>query len=183
MFISNWEWIRLLGFLAYFNFTISIVFGLLRKSTIIKKNKNLVFHIHQVASWMGLFTLIGHMLLLILDKFEPFTIGELLIPFKADYETVFSTLGTIAFYLFLFVIFNSDLWIRKLGFSLWKKSHFLVFPAWIFSLLHSIFLGTDSERPMITVFYGISVCAVVLLLLLRAFSHQRLSTHREKGVS
>ena len=52
MLTSTWEWIRLLGFLAYFYFTVSIVFGLLRKSTFVKSHKNLIYQVHQNAGWL-----------------------------------------------------------------------------------------------------------------------------------
>ena len=100
MIISTWEWIRLLGFLAYFYFTISIIFGLLRKSSFVKSYKNLIFHIHQNAGWLGLITVIAHMLVLLIDQYEPYSIIGILIPFSANYQSLPSALGTIAFYLF-----------------------------------------------------------------------------------
>ncbi|MFJ7732860.1 ferric reductase-like transmembrane domain-containing protein [Lysinibacillus sp. NPDC097231] len=176
MLISTWEWIRLLGFLAYFYFTISIIFGLLRKSSFVKSHKNLIYHIHQNAGWLGLITVIAHMLVLIIDSYEPYRLTEILIPFSANYQPLSSALGTIAFYLFIMVIITSDLWIRTMNRSLWKKIHFLVLPAWVLSLAHGVLIGTDSENPLIIMFYVISAGLTLLVLVARTVSQLKKKT-------
>jgi len=170
MIISTWEWIRLLGLLAYFYFTISIIFGLLRKSSFIKSQKNLIYQIHQYAGWLGLITVIAHMVVLLIDRYEPYSIAGILIPFSANYRSLLSTLGTIAFYLFLIVIMTSDLWIRTMNRSLWKKLHFLVLPAWVLSLVHGVLIGTDTENTLIIMFYVVSGGMTLLVLIARALS-------------
>ncbi|GAB0169803.1 ferric reductase-like transmembrane domain-containing protein [Lysinibacillus sp. CTST325] len=170
MIMSTWEWIRLLGFLAYFYFTISIIFGLLRKSSFVKSHKNLVYHIHQNAGWLGLITVIAHMLVLLIDHYEPYSIAGILIPFSAKYQSLPSALGTIAFYLFLMVIMTSDLWIRTMNRNLWKKLHFLVLPAWALSLAHGVLIGTDTENTLIIMFYVVSGGITMLVLVARTIS-------------
>ena len=167
MLLSIWEWIRLLGFLAYFYFTVSIVFGLIRKTHAIHSNKNLYFQLHQISGWLGFVAVIAHMILLIIDQYEPYQISEILIPFMSSYQSILSGFGSIAFYLFLIVIVTSDLWIRKMGFSVWKKVHFLIFPAWILSLIHGIFIGTDSNNGVIMIFYGGTVTLVAITFIVR----------------
>lgn len=170
MIISTWEWIRLLGLLAYFYFTISIIFGLLRKSSFIKSHKNLIYHIHQNAGWLGLITVIAHMVVLLIDRYEPYSLVGILIPFSANYQSLLSALGTIAFYLFLMVIMTSDLWIRTMNRTLWKKLHFFVLPAWALSLVHGVLLGTDTENTLILIFYVISGGMTLLVLIVRTLS-------------
>lgn len=170
MFLNTWEWIRLLGLLAYFYFTVSIIFGLLRKSILIRSNKNLYFQLHVISGWIGFIAVIIHMLVLIIDQYEPYQISEILIPFISDYHSILSGLGTIAFYLFFIVFLTSDLLIKKLGFSIWKKVHILVFPAWIVSFIHGVFLGTDTENMFITLFYGVTAMFIAMSLLLRIIS-------------
>ncbi|MFJ7952978.1 ferric reductase-like transmembrane domain-containing protein [Lysinibacillus sp. NPDC096418] len=167
MIASTWELIRLFGFLAYFYFTISIIFGLLRKSSYVKSHKNLIYQIHQNAGWMGLFTLLGHMLLLLKDNYEPYNLGEILIPFFSEYEPVASGLGTIAFYFFIVVLMTSDLWIKTMKRPLWKNMHFLVLPAWILSLFHGTSVGSDTENTLVIIFYAVTACCTLLILLLR----------------
>jgi len=170
MLISTWEWIRLLGFLAYFYFTISIIFGLLRKSSFVKSHKNLIYQIHQNAGWLGLITVIGHLLVLVIDQYKPYNLVEILIPFSAKYESLPSALGTIAFYLFIMVLMTSDLWIRTMNRTLWKKLHFLVLPAWVISLAHGVLIGTDTENMLIIIFYVVSGGLTMLVLVARTIS-------------
>lgn len=167
MFGSTWEWIRIAGFLAYFYFTVAVIFGLLRKSASIKSAKNLIYHTHIYASWGGFFALIAHMLLLMIDTYQPYSISDLLIPFSNDYAPILSGFGIIAFYLFLIVIFTSDILIKKLKRNIWKGIHFLVLPAWGFSLLHGLFIGTDRDNPLILLFYIITASLTGLVVILR----------------
>ena len=172
MFLSIWEWIRLLGFLSYFYFTLSIVFGLLRKSPSIKSNKNLYFQLHQLSGWLGLYAVLAHMILLIIDQYEPYKIAQILIPFSADYKPVLSALGSIAFYFFLLVFFTSDFLIKKMGFARWKKVHLLVLPAWVISLIHGILIGTDSKNIYVLLFYGMTAMLVAILSLIRVIGEE-----------
>src|SRR5690606_29229039 len=103
----------------------------------------------------------GHMLLLLIDSYEPYSVVELLIPFAAEYERVFSAFGTLAFFVFLVVMLSSDVWITKMKRTLWKKVHVLVFPAWLLSLLHGIFIGTDTTHPFVLLLYGVSATIIV----------------------
>lgn len=167
MSVSTWEWIRVLGFLAYFYFTVAVIFGLLRKSSYVKSQKNLIYQIHQSASWMGFITLLAHMLVLMIDTYEPYSIVALLVPFASDYQTFSSTLGTIGFYLFLLVMFTSDLLLTKINRKLWKFLHLLVLPAWLLSLAHGLFIGTDSSNPLVLLFYGVTAGIAILIMVLR----------------
>lgn len=160
MTFNTWELIRLFGLISYFYFTISIVFGLLRKTHTIQSKKNLLYQIHQSAGWFGFIALVVHMLLLIIDSYEPYSFAELMIPFISDYQPISSSIGTIAFYLFFIVIITSDLWIRKMKFAIWKWVHLAILPAWFMSLIHGLFIGTDTENPIILTFYVITIVSV-----------------------
>ncbi|QDQ02750.1 hypothetical protein FOH38_21130 [Lysinibacillus fusiformis] len=172
MLTTTWEWIRLLGFLAYFYFTISIIFGCLRKSSFVKSHKNLIYQIHLNAGWLGLLTVIAHMLVLLLDNYEPYTLIGILIPFLADYQTIASGFGTIAFYLFLIVLMTSDVWIKTMNRSRWKNIHFLVLPAWLLSLIHGVLIGSDAENSLVIVFYTVSAGFTLSILLARMIGHR-----------
>lgn len=167
MLNSTWEWTRLFGFLAYFYFTISIIFGLLRKTSYVKSHKNLVYQLHQSAGWMGLFTVLIHILVLMFDSYMPYSIVEVLIPFAAAHKPLASGIGTIAFYCFLIVLMTSDLWIKTMNRSIWKNIHFLVLPAWLLSLFHGINLGSDTENFLVLLFYVVTAGSTLILSVLR----------------
>ena len=167
MLANTWDWIRLCGFLSYYFFTISAICGIIRKSAWLKSNKNLLFQLHTLAGWLGLFMLIGHMLILLIDSYMPFTLFDLFVPFLTDYETFGTSLGIIAFYCFAIVLYTSDVSIFNMKFPIWKKIHFIVFPAWVMSLVHAIIAGSDSQSPGVITFYVLSVVSIVVLLCLK----------------
>lgn len=51
--------------------------------------------------------------------------------------------------------------------TLWKKVHLLVFPAWLLSLLHAIWIGTDIENTFVLLLYGVSATLIIFLSILR----------------
>jgi len=168
--LGTWEFIRFFGLLAYFFFTLSIVFGMIQQMARKKTLKPLCFHIHMTSSWAGLFSVLVHMLLLLIDQYEPFAIPEILIPFLASYEPFLSGMGTLAFFLVLAVMITSDLVREKLKRSVWKKIHGLVFPAWLLMLAHGFFIGTDSANLFISLFYSLSFVIVPALFAYKKFA-------------
>lgn len=159
---NTWEWIRICGFLAYFYFTVSVIFGLLRKTPSIKKQKNLLFHLHLNAGWMGLLALMVHVLLLLIDQYQPYQIKEILVPFSAQYKPLLSALGTISIYVFLVVIFTSDVLIGVMNRKVWKSIHFLVLPAWALTFIHGVFIGTDSSNHFVQIFYIVTGSIIII---------------------
>jgi len=167
--LNTWEWIRLCGFVAYFYFTVAVIFGLFRKSPTIKKQKKLLFQLHLSEGWLGLFALIAHALLLLIDQYQPYRLIEILIPFTSTYQTILSALGIFSFYVFLLVLITSDLWITKMNRKIWKSIHFLVLPAWVMSFVHGVFIGTDSSNPIVQLFYIVTGCSIVIACCIRIY--------------
>jgi methionine sulfoxide reductase heme-binding subunit len=174
---DTWHIIRLLGFLAYFFFSMSLVFGMLSRISAFKKKKGIFNLIHMSSSWAGLFSVLGHMLVLLIDHYQPYTILEIMVPFEAHYETLASALGTIAFFIFLIVLFTSDVLIAKMKRSTWKWIHLMVFPSWVLMLLHGVIIGTDSSTLWGAGVYGGSVIIIVLLFVAKAMDKEQRKTN------
>lgn len=179
--ISNWNFIRLSGFLAYYWFTFAISIGLMSRFGIFQKKKGFMIELHQTSGWAGLLTVIFHLTLLWRDNYINYQIGELFLPFSSDHAPVLSAIGTISFYLFFLVIATSDLFMKSLGRTLWGKIHLLVIPAWILIVVHGIFIGTDSTQPWAAFLYGGGVCLVLALLFLRNIEKRLKSVKTKKG--
>ncbi|GIN98376.1 hypothetical protein J6TS1_42460 [Siminovitchia terrae] len=162
---NTWVLIRLFGLLSYLFFTLSVSFGMLGQFRSLKAKKGLLFQIHLSSAWAGMMTVLVHVLLLLIDSYQPYELDELLIPFSASYSPILSGIGTIAFLMSLSVIFTSDTMVKVLGRPLWKKIHILVFPAWLGMVIHGLFLGTDSSNIAVYWFYIISIFIVLVILL------------------
>ncbi|QBK24475.1 ferric reductase-like transmembrane domain-containing protein [Ureibacillus thermophilus] len=178
---SNWNLIRTAGFLAYFLLTISIMAGLMQKISSFQNQKQLLMEIHKISGWIGTLNVIFHAILLLFDQYVPYQIWEIMIPFVAKNEPFFSGIGTISFYLFLIVMLTSDFFLKKLGFKLWKKLHFLVIPAWVLMILHGIFIGTDSEEIWAIIIYSAGIVLITTLLMMRYFESKVKVVHRKNA--
>lgn len=99
--------------------------------------------VHKYLSLALGLTLLAHIIALSLDKFINFTWFNILIPFSSDYKPLFLSAGIIAFYLLLAIIFTS-LFFRLKYKKSWRGVHYTVYPLFILSLVHGLYIGTDS---------------------------------------
>lgn len=170
----NWIWIaiRATGLTGYFLLTISLLLGIYSH---IPRKKGSILAFHQIIGQVALLFIGIHAYLLIFDNYEPYSIKALLIPFTAAYEPILSGLGTIAAYLLIIVLLTSD-FMKKVGRSVWKKTHYLVFPLWFLSVIHGLFLGTDTESIWAEALYGGTVLMVsmaTIFLVFKKYSNKR----------
>lgn len=187
-YFTIWTFIRVSGFLAFYLITLSLAFGLLSSLSVMKKKKAFLVKFHQTSGWYGLLTVIFHMFLIWQDQYVPYSLGELLIPFYAKNEPLFSSFGTLSFYLFFIVIGSSDFFIKKLGIKNWKKLHLVVLPAWVLMLVHGLAIGTDSSEPWALFLYA-SGCSLIIVLsfirymesvMMRQSAERQITTDKNK---
>lgn len=166
-YLSLWTLIRASGFLAFYFMSFSLAFGLLSSFSVMKKKKASFISLHQTSGWLGLLTTLFHILLIWQDQYVPYSFGELLVPFMAKHETVYSALGTLSFYLFLVVIGSSDFFFKKMGIKRWKKVHLAVIPAWVLMVIHGLAIGTDSSKPWAMFIYASAIAVMIVLGFIR----------------
>lgn len=164
---STWNMIRLSGFLALFFITFSVGFGMMSKLSWLKKKKALSHFIHLSSAWGSVLSLVVHLSFLLVDSYQPLTLKELFVPFKANYSPFATGLGTLAFYLIIVIYLSSRYGMKKLKRNTWKKIHFLFIPAWIFSLIHGVMIGTDTATSWGIVFYLVCFFTILLITLFR----------------
>ncbi|WEG12092.1 ferric reductase-like transmembrane domain-containing protein [Pullulanibacillus sp. KACC 23026] len=174
---DTWHLIRLFGWLAYFFFSMSLVFGMLSRMSSFKKKWGLFSAIHMSSSWAGLFATLGHILILIVDSYQPYTIKEIFIPFVAQYDRIASGLGTLAFFIIVIVLFTSDVMRSKMNKKVWKRIHLMVFPAWLLMLIHGVVMGSDTKTVWGTSVYWISGIIIIILFLVKSMN--RGTVHRK----
>ncbi len=124
--------------------------------------------IHKYLSLAMGATLLIHILSLLYDKFINFKIFDILIPFYSAYKPLYLSLGIIGFYLLLIIIFTSLLIRLKLP-RFWRATHYLVYVLFIFSIVHGIFLGTDTKTLAMRSVYWITGVMFFLLLSYRFY--------------
>jgi sulfoxide reductase heme-binding subunit YedZ len=174
-YFTVWTFIRVSGFLGLYLMTFSLAFGLSGSLSVLKRKKALFLSLHQTSGWYGLLTILFHMLLIWQDQYVPYSFGELLLPFYAKNQPLFSAFGTLSFYLFFLVIGSSDFFIKKLGIKLWKKVHLAVIPAWILMLVHGLAIGTDTSESWALFLYASALLLIIVLGFIRYLESVMLS--------
>lgn len=162
-YFSTWNMIRVSGLLSYFLLTVSFAFGFLQSFSSLKKYKSDFLLLHQNSGWIGLLSLVFHIIMLFMDQYVQYSLLSILIPFYSENDSFYSGLGTISFYLFFIIIGTSDFFMKKLGRTIWKKVHLLSIPAWILMAVHGIMIGTDSQEMWAQALY-IGSAAIIMVL-------------------
>jgi predicted ferric reductase len=121
-----------------------------------------------------------HMGALLFDKFVPFNLLTLLVPWLSNYKpvsifgfhvgSIYIALGVLSFYLVAFIIITSLLVKDKKPY-LWKIVHLLSYVAMLFVFVHALYLGTDLASGfwrVIWIVVGLVVGALTIYRLWRA---------------
>jgi sulfoxide reductase heme-binding subunit YedZ len=169
--MRTWVILRSAGIGAYLMLFLSIAWGLVATSAALGRrvSKASAVSIHQFFSTCGLLLLGIHVGGLLVDPFMPFGAAEILIPGAASYRPAATAFGVIAMYATVVVLVTS--WIRKrIGTTWWRRMHLLAVPAFVLSLAHGVFSGTDSTRPWMWWMYVVTGSAVVFLVVLRGLT-------------
>lgn len=150
-----WETVRSAGIVSFILLSSSVIGGLAASIMKNGKRKAYLLVIHQISGWFGFWFAFLHMFLLIFDNYVKYRFIELIVPFISDHERVLNGLGILAFWGMFLVLLSSDE-MKKIGRNWWKKVHYFSIPVYLFSLIHGIFLGTDTEVPFIAGMYMVS---------------------------
>ncbi|HET8991492.1 MAG TPA: hypothetical protein VFN31_00470 [Candidatus Saccharimonadales bacterium] len=134
---------------------------------------------HKAIAYVFAVSLAIHGIALVFDKFVPFSVAQILVPFLSSYRRIsiaghyvgslYVALGVFALYFVIAIIISSILWIDKKPHS-WKALHFLAYLTMIFVFFHALYLGTDLSHGILRVIWiilGISVAIAILYRLRR----------------
>lgn len=114
------------------------------------------FDLHQFTSLLGLGFIVVHVLVLLGNKYVPYSIMQLLVPFTStDYRPLWVSIGQVALYIFIPVTFT--FYIRKqLGNHMWHLIHLASYAVFALSLLHGLYSGTDSTNAWVQGMYWVT---------------------------
>lgn len=152
-----WYVARAAGLVAYFLMFLVIMLGTGMTTSYIYRYINPVkaWLIHKYLSLALGVTLLTHIIALSLDKFINFSWLDILVPFVSRYKTLFLSAGILGFYVLIIVIFTS-LFFRLKYKKTWRGIHYAVYPLFIFSLFHGVFIGTDTLAVGAQILYYIT---------------------------
>lgn len=162
-----WELSRGAGLTSFVLLTISMITGILHSFKFINKKVKTHSHIvHQYTGWFGILLGLTHGLVLLFNQDESLSLKEIFIPFSSHIESVGLGLGILSLYVTLLVFITSD-FMKQVGKKLWRKIHYLSFPAYILALIHGLMLGPDIQELGVFVMYELSAGLVFLLFIFR----------------
>jgi len=161
-----WYLTRAAGLMGYFLLWLSTAWGLVVSSKILDSvlERTFTYDFHEWLSLLGLGFIAVHVVVLMADKYLPYSIWQVLIPFLSPYRPVWVGIGVIAFYLSLLV--TVTFYLRKrIGMGAFRKIHYLSLVGYVGATLHGLYAGTDSALPMAAALYKGTALITLFLIV------------------
>jgi len=159
-----WYVTRAAGLTGYFLLWLSMAWGLAIPSKIVQPvlEGTFTYDFHEYLSLLGLGFVLLHIVVLLFDKYLPFTMLQLLIPFVDSYRPFWVGLGIIGFYVFLIV--TVTFYLRShIGTQAFRTIHVFSLVGYLGATLHGLFAGTDSALPITMLLYAWTFLIILFL--------------------
>jgi predicted ferric reductase len=101
-----------------------------------------LFRLHQWTAYLAVFLTLTHPVVLLFLGAPHFRLVDVLWPIHSPLQPKLNLAGAAALYLLL-LVFVSSLLRTRIGRPVWRSLHYLVFPAAVLLLLHSILTDPD----------------------------------------
>jgi len=130
-----------------------------------------VFQLHQWTAYVAVFFTLTHPVVLLFLPTPHFGIVDILWPIHSPLQPKLNLAGAGALYLLL-LVFVSSLLRTRIGRPLWRSLHYLVFPAAVLLLLHSILTDPNLKDGHPDLLDGgkifVEICALISFLAVAA---------------
>jgi sulfoxide reductase heme-binding subunit YedZ len=159
-----WFITRSAGLTAYLLLWLSVAWGLAVSSKILDVilHRAITYDFHQFISLLAIGFIILHIGILMFDRYLPYSLAQILVPFLSPYRPLWVRVGVIGFYLTLLV--TVTFYLRKrIGMNAFRVIHMLSLVGYLGVTLHGFFSGTDSSLVTVMALYGGTFLVVVLL--------------------
>ncbi len=161
-----WITSRAAGTAALLLSSVSVCVGLAIGIRVLGARKSDLRIAHEALSLATIATLLVHVFALLGDGFLKPSVADLTVPFVSGYETVWTTLGIVAFWAMLAL--GLSYYARaRIGVQRWRVLHRLVALAWLLGLVHSLGEGTDAGQLWFLAMVAIAAAPAIGLLLVR----------------
>jgi methionine sulfoxide reductase heme-binding subunit len=125
-----------------------------------------VLELHRMCATLGLAFVATHMLTIVLDPFIGFAAWDAVIPLTAGYRPVQVGLGVIAMWGMVAVVATT--WgAGRISHRLWRRLHWLAYPAYLLALIHALTAGSDTEHWPTHVVYSATAGTLLGALFVR----------------
>jgi len=159
-----WIVSRAAGSAALLLSSVSVCVGLSMSKRLTKGRASDLRIAHEALSLATIVALLVHVLTLLGDGFLKPSVADLTIPFVSGYETLWTTVGIVAFWAMLAL--GLSYYARaRIGVQRWRILHRFTALAWVLGLAHSLGEGTDAGQAWFLAMTAIVVMPALVLLL------------------
>ena len=180
-----WYVTRASGIIAYLLLWFSTVLGLAVTSKYLDGMLDRIFtyDFHEFISLLAVAFTLVHVLVLTLDRYLPYSLAQILIPFISPYRPFWVGVGVIAFYVTILVTVTFYLR-NRIGTRAFRVIHILSLLGYIGVTLHGYYAGTDTALPTMQILYKVSGLAVLFLTVywLVLLGLRKLETRRQPAL-
>jgi sulfoxide reductase heme-binding subunit YedZ len=161
---AMWYVTRSAGFASYLLLWLSTALGLAIPTKLFDRlmPRAATFDFHQFISLLAIGFIFLHVGVLMVDRYLPYTLAQILVPFLSPYRPVWVGVGVFAFYLTLLVTVTFYLRSR-IGMKTFKVIHYFSLVSYLGVVLHSFLSGTDSSLPAVQGMYLITFLVIAFL--------------------
>ncbi len=163
-----WYVTRAAGLIAYLLLWLSTAWGLVVSSKLLDPltPRAFTFDAHEFLSLLALGFTGLHIAVLMADRYLPFSLAQVLVPFAAPYRPVWTGLGVIGLYVTVLVSVTFYLR-RQIGNRSFRVIHYLSYLSYGLVTLHGWFAGTDTALTTTKLMYAGTALVVVFLTVYR----------------
>jgi sulfoxide reductase heme-binding subunit YedZ len=157
-----WYLTRGTGAVSLILLTLSVVLGVanVRRVSTDAVPRFVLDAVHRNSSLLALTFVVIHIATSLLDGFAPIRLIDVIVPFHAAYRPLWLGFGAVAFDLLVAVALTSVLR-RRLGYRLWRATHWAAYACWPVALVHG--LGTGSDTKTIWMLAITGGCVIVTI--------------------
>jgi len=125
-----------------------------------------IFRLHNWTAYFVLLLIVLHPTVLLLRRATHFGLADVLFPIQSPVQPSLNTVGAASLYLLLIVILTS-LFRLYMARPLWRKLHYLVFPAFVLMFIHSLFTDPALSNGKVDLLDGgkvfVEICCAISL--------------------
>ena len=124
-----------------------------------------IFLLHNWTAYFVLLLIVLHpAVLLLLKTSTHFGLADVLFPIQSPVQPTLNTVGAVSLYVLLIVILTS-LFRLRMARPLWRKLHYLVFPAFVLMFIHSVFTDPSLSNGRVDFLDGgkvfVEICCAI----------------------
>jgi len=163
-----WYATRGAGVVTLILLTVSVCLGILTQVRwrTLGLPRFVVAGLHRNVTLLAVAFLGIHVATAVADTYARIGVRDVFIPFASGYRPIWLGLGTLACDLLIAVVLTSLLRAR-IGYRVWRMTHWLAYASWPLALVHSLGTGSDARFGWMAVLAVACLIAVVAAVLVR----------------